>query len=117
MHKNLFSYTLKQKVWHCGQENTEFTRQTVHEFNWERGFTTINTNEKVSVFNKAILNIVLNFILHETVICDNRDPPWLNTKTKNLICSKKLLYKKYLLSSKIQKYSEHLNYYQIELLH
>ena len=34
------------------------------------------------------------------VICDDRDPPWKNTRIKNLINDKKVLYKRYLCSGK-----------------
>ena len=44
-----------------------------------------NVNEKVDTFNKAILNILSNFIPHETITCDDRDPPWFNKKIKSLI--------------------------------
>ena len=44
----------------------------------------LNINEIVSFFNKTILNIVSNFIPHEIIICDDRDPPWINTRIKSL---------------------------------
>ena len=52
------------------------------------------------------MNIVSNFIPHETVICDGRHPPWINTRIKNLINIKKILYKKYLRSGKNTKVFE-----------
>ena len=32
-----------------------------------------------------------NFIANETVIYDDRDPPWINTRIKNLINDKNIL--------------------------
>ena len=52
------------------------------------------------------MNIVSNFIPHETVICDGKHPPWINTRIKNLINIKKILYKKYLRSGKNTKVFE-----------
>ena len=68
---------------------TELTRTAVHEFNWQRAFSNLNIQERISFFNKTILNIALNFIPHETVICDDRDPPSINIQIKNLIYNKK----------------------------
>ena len=48
-------------------------------------FTYINVNEKVNLFNKTIKNIIRNYIPHETIICDDRDPPWINKDIKELI--------------------------------
>ena len=30
-----FSPPYEQEIWHYGQENTEFIRRSVHEFNWQ----------------------------------------------------------------------------------
>ena len=40
------------------------------------------------VHNETILNILRNFIPHETVLCDDRDLPWFNTKIKSLVHEK-----------------------------
>ena len=36
------------------------------------------------MFNKTIKNIMFNYIPHETFICDDRDPPWMNKDIKQL---------------------------------
>ena len=40
------------------------------------------------VHNETILNILRKFIPHETVLCDDRDPPWFNAKIKSLVHEK-----------------------------
>ena len=35
-------------------------------------------------------NILSNFIPHETIVCDDRDLPWINSKIKNLIKEKNI---------------------------
>ena len=40
---------------------------------------------KVDTFNKTILNILSNFIPHETITFDDRDLPWFKKKIKSLI--------------------------------
>ena len=32
---------------------------------------------------------------HQRVVCDNRDPPWMNSEIQNLINEKTLAYKSY----------------------
>ena len=39
------------------------------------------------------MNILSNFILHELIVCDDKDPPWFNTKTKSLIHETTKTYK------------------------
>ena len=44
-------------------------------FPWDIRFAHIDVNQKVYLFNQTIKNILCNFIPHETVTCDDRDPP------------------------------------------
>ena len=48
-------------------------------------FTNVDVNEKVNLFSKTIKSIIRNYIPHETVTCDDRDPPWVNSDIKELI--------------------------------
>ena len=47
---------------------------------------------RMSIFSNTVLNILNNYIPHETKICDDRDPPWMTTKIKELISQKNKLY-------------------------
>ena len=40
----------ERELWHYGQGNTERLRRAVHEFNWQRAFSSLNINERVSFF-------------------------------------------------------------------
>ena len=42
----------------------------------------------VSIFKQTIINILCNFIPHETVLFDDRDPPWMSKEIKKLIHEK-----------------------------
>ena len=66
------------------------------EFNWERTFFNLDINEMVFVCNTTIKNITINnFIPHKTIICHDRDPPWINNRIKKLIYKRNSLYKDY----------------------
>ena len=45
-------------------------------------------NRQVSIFYDTILNIISNFILHENIICDDREPPWIKSNIKKVIHEK-----------------------------
>ena len=57
-------------------------------------------NQKVYLFNQTIKNILCNFIPHETVTCDDRDPPWITSKIKGLIQKKNFAKKCYFQNNK-----------------
>ena len=61
--------------------------------------------------SKTIKNIVQNCILHETITCGDRDPPWINKDIKELIHEKNQTYKSY-RQNKNNTFSVH----QFELL-
>ena len=77
-----------REVWHYNDVNNNLIRHAVNQFNWQKTFLDKNLNEKVNIFNETTLNILRNFLLHENVLCDDRDPPWFNNKIKSLIHKK-----------------------------
>ena len=84
-----------REIWHCKQANTELIGRAITDFNWDRAFLNTNINEKVSVFSSTIMIILSNFILHETIVCHDKDPPWFNKAIKSFIQDKKDTFKKY----------------------
>ena len=43
----------------------------------------------ISIFNQTIINILGNFIPYETVLFDDRDPPWMNKEIKKKTFTKR----------------------------
>ena len=68
----------EREVWDYQKTNSENIRKAINEFLWERRFANSDVDEKVYLFNKTIKNIVCNYIPHETIVCNDRDPPWIN---------------------------------------
>ena len=78
----------EREIWHNGKTNIDHIRNTINEFPWERSFENNSLNEKVNIFNTK--NILSNYIPHKTITCDDRDPPWINENTKQLLLEKTL---------------------------
>ena len=57
----------------------------------------------------TLINIVQNFVSDETIICDGRDPPWINKEIKKLIEQKKQFYKQFIRSNKTLLYINQFN--------
>ena len=104
-----------REIWHYKQANTELIRRTITDFNWDRAFLNTNVNEKVSIFSNTILNILSIFIPHETIVCDDKDPPWFNRAIKSLIQEKKGTFNKYRKSRNNIQFLEHLRILQEKL--
>ena len=82
-----------REVWYYKDANNELIRRAINEVNWQRAFLITSVNEKVDIFNSTILNIFSNFIPHEFVVCDDKDPPWFNKKIRALIQEKYVAFK------------------------
>ena len=93
--KIVYSPPYLQEVWQYKDANNELIRRAINKLNSQMTFLNTNVNEKVDIFNSTILNISNNFILHEFVVCDGKDPPWFNRKIIALIQEKNVAFKNY----------------------
>ena len=73
--KILYPPAYEREVWYFQKVGISLIRRVMKEFSLDRSFVNLDINEMVSVCNTTIKNIMANFISHETIICDNRDPP------------------------------------------
>ena len=72
----------------------ELIKRPLESFDWKNAFSYCNPNKQVSVLTKTLLSIMSNFISNETILVDDRDPPWITRKLKSMIQEKNLFYKK-----------------------
>ena len=86
-------------MWRFKHANSDHIKRAIDIFDWESALNYIDGSDQVPVFNSTILNIVSNFIPNETITCDDRDPPWMNSFIKNLIRAKDNFCKKFFRKS------------------
>ena len=60
----------------------------------------------IHLFNRTIKDILRNFIPHETMTCDDRDPPWINSSIRHLIQEKNEAYKHFKRRNNNNQYFE-----------
>ena len=76
-------------------KNQTLTLSEKREVNFH-GYTNIDVNEKVNLFNKLWKNMKkINYVPHKAIACDDRDPPWVNKEIKKLTDEKNQAYKSY----------------------
>ena len=85
----------EREVWHFRKADINLIRRATNESNWEKAFLNLEINKIVSICNTTIKNIMANFIPHEAIICDDRDPPWMKNRIKKLIYERNSLCKDY----------------------
>ena len=57
----------------------------IYKFIWKEDLLNLNVDKQVTLSIRTILNILKNFIPHETILYDDKDPQWFNRRTKSLI--------------------------------
>ena len=107
----------ERTVWYYERANTELMRRAIDQFDWLRALSNVNVDEKVYFFTKTLLNIIQNFIPHETIICDDRDPTWIIQEIKKLLVEKNLAFKSYCYSNRNMFLLEKFKalYYQLHI--
>ena len=78
-----------REVWDYGKTQIDLANRAIDQFDWVNLFLGNNINEQVILFNRTILNIFHNFIPNKIILCDDRDPPWMNERIKHSIKKKK----------------------------
>ena len=81
-----------RKIWDYNRPETDSINRSIEIFDWPSLFSGKNVHEQVELFNKTLLNIFHNFIPNKIILCDDKDPPWINGEIKNLIKRKNWLF-------------------------
>ena len=103
--KVVFPPPYERELWHFKKANVDHIRKAINGFRWEKSFQNMNVNNVEHLFNRTIKNILHNFIPHETITCDDRDPPWINSSIRRLIQDKNEAHKRYKRSNNNSQYS------------
>ena len=91
----LYPPPYERTVWFYKKAKPELIRRAINKYDWIRALSNDSIDEKVCCFTETLLNIIHNFIPHERIVCDNRDPSWINNEIKKLINEKNFAYKSY----------------------
>ena len=81
-----------RKIWNYSRSETDLINRSIESFDWSKLFSGKNVHEQVELFNKTLLNIFHNFIPNKIIVCDDRDPPWMNDEIKKMIKRKNWLF-------------------------
>ena len=72
--------------------------------------------EKVCIFNKSVLNVLGNWgTSHETILCNDKNPPQFNSRTESLLPSENKVFKNYRKSKTNIQLLNKLNFLQVRI--
>ena len=75
----------ERTVWYYNRVNADLIRRAIDLFDWDKALRINDMDKQVAIFSDTLMNIMQIFAPNETIICDDRDPPWMNKEIKQLI--------------------------------
>ena len=86
----------ERKVWHFNRANVNAIKKSMTNFPWLQHLSlNRDPNWQVKTFTDIILNIMANFVPHETRNIIPRDSPWITRQLKTMLNRKNRLYKNF----------------------
>ena len=74
----------ERTVWYYNKANTDLIWRAIGMFDWDKALRFNDADKQVAIFSDTLMNIMQNFIPNEIIICDDRDPLWINQEIKQL---------------------------------
>ena len=90
--------------WHYSKADKVSINRAINAIDWEELFANKPVEYQVSELNNLLSNIYSNCILNKTVLCDDKDPPWMTNEIRAVIKMKNNAYKEYTRSDMINYY-------------
>ena len=82
--------------WDNSRADKVSINQAINAIDWEKRFLNKPVESRVSEMHNLLLNIYLNYLHNKTVLCDDKDPPWMTNGIRAVIEMKNNAYKEYL---------------------
>ena len=105
----------ERTVWYYNRASSALIRRAIDLFDWDKALCFNDVDKQVAIFHDTLMNIMQNFVCNETIICDDRDTPWMNKEIKQLIEQKNQFYKGFIRINKTLLYINQFNALQDEL--
>ena len=83
-----------RKIWNYNRAETDLINRAIEDCDWPSLSLGKNVHQQVKILNKTLLNIFHNYIPNKFVLCDGKDPSWINEEIKTLTHKKNSLYQR-----------------------
>ena len=94
----------QRTVWYYNRANSDLIRRAIDPSEWDKALRINDVDKQVAIFSETLMNIMQNFVPNATIICDDRDHPWMNKEIKQLIEQKNQFYKQFIQSNRTLLY-------------
>lgn len=93
--KVYFPPSYERLIWDYPKANVELIRRSLSEVDWENSLSGLHVNDQVKFLTNCITNVFKFFVPNKTIVCKDKDPPWMNNEIKNACLNKAKIYRHY----------------------
>ena len=86
----------KRTVWDFKRADINSINKCICAFDWDKAFRGKDINTQIITFSETLLNIFSNYIPNKKIVCDDRDPPWINDNIKRKLIAKNIIYRTFI---------------------
>ena len=90
--------------WDYSRAEKVSVNRAINAIDWEELFANKPVESQMSGLNNLLLNIYSNYIPNKTVLCDDKDPPWMTNGIRAVIEMKNNAYEEYIRSGMMHNY-------------
>ena len=84
--------------WDYSRVDKASMNSAISAIDWDELFANKTVEFQVSELNDLLLNIYSNYVPNKTVLCDDKDPPWMTNGIRTVVEIKNNAYKEYIRS-------------------
>ena len=70
-----YPWVYERKAWYYNRANADLIWRAIDLFEWDEVIYINDVDKQVAIFSDTLMNIMQNFVLNETVLCDDRGTP------------------------------------------
>ena len=90
--------------WDYSRADKASINRAINTIDWDELVANKTVESQASELNDLLLNIYSNYIPNKTVLCDEKDPPWMTNGIRTAIEMKNNAYKEYIRSGMRHNY-------------
>ena len=93
--KIFFPPSYERLIWDYSKANINAIRRSLSQIDWATSMVNLHVNNQVYLLTTCVTNIFKNFVPSKTIVCKDKDPPWMTDEIKRVCMDKAKVYRQY----------------------
>ena len=85
----------ERRIWDFARADLRGIKLALDGIDWERDFTGLDVNGRVSLLSEYVTNIFSNFVPNKTIVIRDKDALWMTSEIKQMLLDKAKIYRRW----------------------